>query len=108
MCFFIYITYFTNRLFTRSEDEFGDGYTLLNRLCSRAEMESLIPMASKDVNHLWTMKDKKWRLSDKVKNKSYRVGLSLLKAGWPGISEKDIIDETGVARSTVRDHISVL
>jgi hypothetical protein len=89
-----------------NEEEFREGYSLLNKLCSRAMRESKMDTAFQRVSHLWTMKNEKWQLSDIVIDKSHRVSLSVLKAGWLGISEVDVIDETGMARSTVRDQLT--
>jgi hypothetical protein len=80
-----------------SENEFREGYALLNRLCLRAEIEEL----RLDIERVWIRDTEGKRIDETITESIHRVALSLLE-DWPkSKSVSDTQKETRLSQGSV-------
>ncbi|MHA1863233.1 MAG: hypothetical protein ACTSWA_05640 [Candidatus Thorarchaeota archaeon] len=80
-----------------SEDEFREGYRLLNRLCLRSEIEDL----RLNIERVWIRDTEGKQIDGTVTESVHRVALSLLEE-WPEPkSVSDTQNETGLSQGSV-------
>ena len=80
-----------------SEDEFGQGFELLQGLCKRLVVEKV----KIDFNRIWIRSDNLISISSAIEEGPYRVAISLF-AAWPeGKRAMEIQSDTGLTSGSV-------
>ncbi len=92
---------------------FDTAYVLARKLLQRIEyietkheLELAVNALNTKIRHLWIEEDGILKLSDKPKENSYRIALSLLRAYPECRIQADIIKDTGVKKTTVNDQLN--
>lgn len=91
---------------------FDIAYLLARKLLHRIEYietkhesELVVNDLNTKIQHLWVEEDDILKLSDKPKENSYRIALSLLRVYPECRIDADIIKDTGVKQSTANDQL---
>jgi hypothetical protein len=80
-----------------SEEEFGQGFELLQRLSRRLEIEKL----KVELQRVWIQSDKSSKISSSIEEGPYRVAVSLF-AAWPDEKRvSEIQSDTGLSSGSV-------
>lgn len=102
------------RILVRSvvEPELFDAYRLAKRLHRRIgefdiqlELEERVEEAKSSISHIWDTKDERVYLSGEITDNKYRIALVVFRKYPECTSTKEIEDLSGVAQSTINDHL---